>query len=495
MRRVTIAVGAAVATLAAAAALEARPSSGFDFGDAPDGAPAGYAAKPAVFGRFPTRAASGGPRHSGVGPRLGAGWTGEASSRQVDRDADDGARLDPRACATSTLVFPLDLSRVPVGATVFVNAWFDWNQDGDWADGASGRCGPEWGIQNYRVDRARLGGGPAVLELRFRAGRVPDELWWRVQVHAGAPAPHAGGGGQRAATPGETEDRLYSRPRAVAAQRVGFTCAPAAGATLHGSFQQVNSWLTGTAGRSVSIARAEAALLGEKDGVELRRNGAAWTSVIVRSRERHDRPRVAQVVRVQFDVTAAVEGRLLDFRKTCEVTIWHTAKIFPPPISQPNGQPAVTAPTVGAAIDPLRPDPEKAGCRADVARAGTTATAAFRCDGVSPKSVTGVGSTGKVTRVRGAPAECQFRVRDAQCRVPAGYRGRTVRLEFLTDREWPRFTLYVTAGGVGQLGTTHVLRQDWWFLPDGSTRCSQTVPRVERQRCATVAARPQLVDE
>lgn len=487
-----LAVAVAAGLAVAAASVGARSAASLDFGDAPDGAPGGYAAKPDVVGRFPAKAASGGPRHTGGGPRLGAGWTGEAASRQVDRDADDGATLTPRSCATSTLVVPLDLSRVRPGLPVYVNAWFDWNQDGDWADGATGRCGPEWGIQNHRVE---AGNGIAVLELRFRAGRVPDDFWWRVEVHMGAPAPHAAGGGQGVTRPGETEDRLFSRSRAVAAQRVGYTCAPAAGATLHGSFQQVNSWLTGTAGRSVAIAKADATLFGDKDGVELRRNGGAWTSVIVRSTKQHDRKPVAQTVRVQFDVTAAVEGRLVDFRKTCEVTIWHSARIFPPPVEQGDKRPAVTMPAVGGAVDPIRPDPAKAGCRADVAQAGTNATVAFRCDGLSPKSVTGVGSRGKVTRVRGAPAECQFRERDAHCRIPPGYRGRTARLEFLVDAPWPRFTLYLTAGGVGDLGTTHVLRQDWWFLPDGTVRCSQVIPRAERQRCATIDSRPKLVDE
>lgn len=485
MRRITILCLVAVAPLAVAAALEARPANGLDYGDAPDGVAAGYAAKLDVVGRFPAKAASGGPRHSGGGPRLGAGWSGEATSRQVDRDADDGATLLPRSCATSTLVVPLDLSRVRAGLPVYVNAWFDWNQDGDWADGASGACGPEWGVQNHRVDPAAK---VAVLELRFRAGRVPDEFWWRVEAHMGAPAPHAGGGGQRITTPGETEDRLYSRPRVVAAQRVGFTCAPAAGATRHGSFQQVNSWLTGTAGRAVSVAKAEATLLGDKDGVELRRNGANWTSVIVRSLKQHDRTPVSQTVRVQFDVTAAIEGRLVDFTKTCGVTIWHSARIFPPPSRQPV---RIAAPSVGVAIDPARPTPESARCRASfVSPKPRSYGIRFRCDGVDVKSVSfSAGSHDE--RVTGfnpnAGSTCRTELAGTagRCVYSRPTKGVLLGFGFATDKPLASNRINILAGGhsAGGTGTTIVLLQDWFVFPDGHLECRQQVPRADA--CAT----------
>ena len=497
MRRLTTLCSIVLASLAvAAAALEARPAAGLDFGDAPDGAPAQYAGKPDVAGSFPAKAASGGPRHTGGGPRLGSGWSGEAASRQVDRDTDDGATLTLRSCATSTLVVPVDVSRVRPGLPVYVNAWFDWNQDGDWADGARGACGPEWGVQNHRVDPAAK---VAVLVLRFRAGRVPDELWWRVQVHMGARAPHAAGGGQRVTTPGETEDRLYSRPRAVAAQRVGFTCAPAEGATIHGSFQQVNAWLTGTAGRAVSVVTADATLLGEKDGVALRPNGASKLSVIVQSLQEHNRPRVAQLVRVQFDVTAAVEGRLVEFRKTCEVTIWHARRLFPPPVEQGNKQPPVSVPTVGGAVDPIRPDPAKAGCRADVAFRPRFFKVWFRCDGLSPKSISGA-STSKVSAVVDVvgfvEGLCEFSGRGANCIIPPGWRGKPGVVEFHTDGEPGRIRIWLTAGGVTEGGTTHVLQQDWLLHPKtGNLLCSQAIPRVDRQRCATINYRPRTFDD
>lgn len=483
MTRVAILAAAALAAiLVGAASLDARTAAGLDFGDAPDGAAAGYAAKPDVVGRFPSKTASGGPRHTGGGPRFGAGWTAEPASRQVDRDADDGATLVPRSCATSTLVLPLDLSRVRPGLPVYVNAWFDWNQDGDWADGASGSCGPEWGIQNHRVDAAA---GVAVLELRFRGGRVPDDFWWRVQIHVGAPAPHAGGGGQRIATPGETEDRLFSRPRAVVAQRVGYTCAPAAGAIAHGGFQQVNSWLTGTAGRSAAIAKSEATLLGDKEGVQMRRAGRDWTSVIVRSLERHDRRPIAQTVRVQFDVTAAIEGRLVDFTKTCSVTIWHSARIFPPPSRQPV---RIAVPSAGVAIDPARPTPESAKCRASfVTTKPTSYGIRFRCDGIDVKSISfSAGSLDE--RVTGfnpnAGSTCRLELGGTAGRCIYSSRrtkGLLLGFGFATDKPLASNRIHILAGGYspGGTGTTIVLLQDWFVFPDGRLECRQQIPRAD----------------
>lgn len=196
----------------APSAVAAAAASG-DYGDAPDGAPAGYTEKPRVRGAFPSRAASGGPRHPKAAPRLGHRWSAEADSPQVDRDTDEGAQLSLRSCALSTVTFAVDATGVAPGAELYVNAWFDWNRDGDWADGAAGSCGPEWAIQNVRLDPESL--GPArigTVTLRFRAGRVPAQFWWRLQVHAGAPVPHAGGGGQGTPTEGgETEDYFFDR--------------------------------------------------------------------------------------------------------------------------------------------------------------------------------------------------------------------------------------------------------------------------------------------
>jgi len=496
--RVAIVCALALAAFACvAAALEARPAASYDYGDAPDGAPAGYGAAPSVVGRFPSKAASGGPRHTGGGPRIGLGWTSETSSRQVDRDRDDGASVVLRSCTTSTLLVPLDLSRVPPGVPVYVNAWFDWNQDGDWTDGASGTCGPEWGVQNHRLATSRLGSGPVLLELRFRAGRVPDQLWWRLQVHTGAPAPHQGGGGQATPTPGETEDTLFSRSHAVAAERVGLTCAPRAGALLHGKSHQLTAWLGGSLGRSISIARAQATLLGDRDGVVLGapavlRAPPNTVAVALRSTKAHDRPQVAQQVRVQFDVTAAVEGSLRDFRTTCAVTIWHSARIFPPPAGQPQKRPAVTVPGVGAAVDPIRPTPEGARCRATfVSSQPRSYGVRFRCDGVDVKSVSvSAGSRAEKIRKfapnRGSTCETLLGGTAGRCIYTRKTKGLVLGFGFTTDTPISSNRINILAGGhsPGGTGTTIVLLQDWFVFPDGTLECRQQVPRAPT--CAVV---------
>ena len=190
-----------------------------DLGDAPDGAAAGYNGKPSVPGTFPSELASRGPRHDGAGAlRLGLGWTAEADSRQVDGDAgDDGASFDGRRCATSTLTTALETSRLPASSratgTVYVNAWFDWNRDGDWDDGSDG-CAPEWAVRNLAVKASDVTGGRQIVPITFKAGAQVAELWFRVTVTLGEPAIDGAGRG-RAATyqHGETEDYLQLAPR------------------------------------------------------------------------------------------------------------------------------------------------------------------------------------------------------------------------------------------------------------------------------------------
>ena len=202
---------ASTVVAAALVAAVASPAAADDYGDAPDGVSASYPADLTVRASFPSRARSGGPRHGAAGPHLAGAPSSERDSRQVDRDADDGATLRPRSCATSTLLVAIDARRLPPAAkTVYVNAWFDWNADGDWADGARGRCGPEWGVQNYEVPRVAFGaGGILNVPIRFRGGRIPPEFWWRGQVQAERRAEHTGGAASARYRGGETEDRLF----------------------------------------------------------------------------------------------------------------------------------------------------------------------------------------------------------------------------------------------------------------------------------------------
>jgi hypothetical protein len=199
--------------------LGAVPAAGAvkaDFGDAPDRASAGYASAPGVIGRFPSKAATPGPRHSPFGSFfLGAGVNGEADSAQVDKDRfDDGASTRLAKCGSSTLTAVLNGTALPPATltsahVAYVNAWFDWNRDGDWTDSADG-CSPEWAIQNLPVSMEKLSpAGVAVLPIGFTAGKHTRDIWERVTLTLDQPVSSSNGGGS--ASPyneGETEDYL-----------------------------------------------------------------------------------------------------------------------------------------------------------------------------------------------------------------------------------------------------------------------------------------------
>ncbi len=189
---------------------------GADFGDAPDGARAGYSTAPGVIGHFPSKAARPGPRHVPVSSfYLGAGESAEANSRQVNKDTvDDGASVSLTKCGSSTLKVVLNGAALPAATrtsahVAYVNAWFDWNRDGDWAD-SSDKCSSEWAIRNLPVSMDKLApDGIAVLPIGFKAGSHTSDIWDRVTLTLDQPVAGPDGGG--AATPyvsGETEDYL-----------------------------------------------------------------------------------------------------------------------------------------------------------------------------------------------------------------------------------------------------------------------------------------------
>ena len=198
-------------------ALSASPALGrggtIDFGDAPDGAKAGYLTKPAVVGHFPTTLAGGGPRHDHVGAlTLGPTENGEPDSHQVDRDIDDGASLDaPRACKKATLTTALrGGAPVASGGIVYVNAWFDWNRDGDWSDPSDG-CAPEWAVRNMPVAASSIGSA-TMLPITITAGKQVVELWYRVTVTLDQVQIDPSGRGRSIPySYGETEDYLHQR--------------------------------------------------------------------------------------------------------------------------------------------------------------------------------------------------------------------------------------------------------------------------------------------
>ncbi len=493
-RLATIALLAAAAAVGAAAAR--GDAAGFDFGDAPDGSKAGYVQKPDVAARFPSKASRSGPRHGNAGPRLGTGWSAEGDSRQVDRDADDGAVLtQPRSCALSTINVVLDLSRVPATAPVYVNAWFDWNQDGDWADGGGARCGPEWGVQNHRVDRAKLGGDVDVLAIRFRAGRVPEEFWWRVQVHVGTPAPHQAGAGVASAG-GEIEDYLFSAADTAPALRLN--CP---GRVIsHGKSFSHKSWpfvflnLAAPPGSRALVKRVHVRALGETDGVKV--YGMARFNAVeveMRATEHEREPRLQSF---HLDVTASVQwrGGKSVVRGSCRIVVRHAPRIPSETGHQGQRGPA----RVSIAVDPIRPDPAQAGCSADFFLDPVGARVAVRCQGIDPKLLT-VATTAGIASLRGTAStgNCSFSSdrKWVSCVVPKGRKGKLVGyLVIGTDRPVANSTIFITAGGYNERGTTHVLRQNWW-VTDRGYLCSQTIPRVELQRCATITSKPRLVSE
>jgi hypothetical protein len=211
-------VVAAMAALAFAAARTAAVRA--DYGDAPDGARAGYLTAPGVVGRFPSLGKSNGAHHSDTtgALRLGQKFDVEPDSKQVNRDTgDDGFFAQLRACRTSTLTFVIDASGLPAdmrsrGHTAYLNALFDWNRDGRW-QGAS-RCGgrnvPEWLVHNRSVDMATFADQPIqAIQVTVPAGTQVKELWIRATLTFDQ---QMKSGGQGSFTFGETEDYFYDGP-------------------------------------------------------------------------------------------------------------------------------------------------------------------------------------------------------------------------------------------------------------------------------------------
>jgi hypothetical protein len=217
-----------------------------DLGDAPDGTnhtSSSMTAYPAVQAKYPTvfDPATGlppGPKH--WHPRDDA-WLGPWVTLENDADLlpdeDPATNIDPpgdipdQDGADDGLLYPVKLDHcvstvisytltVTPGAPMnrrFVNVWFDWNRDGDWADVPEcpdGTPAPEWAVQNKVVT---LGPGtwvlqtPAFLPVNSSPG---DPMWMRISV-ADSAAPLVPGtaladgrGSPNGYQYGETEDYL-----------------------------------------------------------------------------------------------------------------------------------------------------------------------------------------------------------------------------------------------------------------------------------------------
>ncbi|XZE52908.1 GEVED domain-containing protein [Planctomycetaceae bacterium SH139] len=101
------------------------PASQLDFGDAPE-----------IGTSYPTTLANDGARHL-LGAQTYLGSSVDAEANGLPNTAADGDGADDDGIA-SLLLIPGQMSTVDVAittpGTAFLNAWFDWNGDGDWDD-------------------------------------------------------------------------------------------------------------------------------------------------------------------------------------------------------------------------------------------------------------------------------------------------------------------------------------------------------------------------
>ncbi len=223
-----------------------KPSAGADLGDAPDRTNSFNANMTAYSGtpaNFPTVFAGGG---GVVGPKhleaKGLAWLGRAvtvedeadqgpdadivnniipAANQADHDvADDGVTLPLSWADCGPMQFPFTVTipgPAPTTAPLFINVWFDFNRDGDWADPHNGCQNapspwPEWVVKDYTIP-AGTGPGTAIpfMTPTFYGGKPGQDMWMRITLsEQPAPSPGDGRGPASGYQIGETEDYLIS---------------------------------------------------------------------------------------------------------------------------------------------------------------------------------------------------------------------------------------------------------------------------------------------
>lgn len=217
----------------AAASPTAAPALAADFGDAPDGAPAGYRGT-RVVGRFPTRL------HTRSSPNPGAHVLTPGSDRlgeTVTSEAGADDRADPDGQPNlingdggddGVTALTLSLDQIPAVATLevsvaltatappgprYLNVLIDMNLDGRWSVGEDAT--PEWAVRNLVVSLTP-GTSRSVRTLPFAVGatsRLPDGAWMRVALTRERIVGDAWDGGGRWQA-GEIEDYQLALPRA-----------------------------------------------------------------------------------------------------------------------------------------------------------------------------------------------------------------------------------------------------------------------------------------
>ena len=207
-----------------------------DYGDAPDGHPAGYG-NTRVVGRFPTSLGT----HNSEGPgahvrnpgsdRLGRRVTRESDADDpndddgvpnlVNADAgDDGVQgltvLLGKPPLQARLSLEITLAATAPAGPRFVNVLIDMNRDGRWSGAPDGV--PEWAVRNWRIM------APPGLTTLFESDpflignetQLPDGAWMRVLLTREAIAGNVwdGSGGWAY---GEVEDYQVALPRGAGA--------------------------------------------------------------------------------------------------------------------------------------------------------------------------------------------------------------------------------------------------------------------------------------
>ena len=205
-----------------------------DFGDAPDGAPAGYRGT-RVVGRFPTRLDTRSSPNPGAhvlrpgSDRLGEIVTAEAGAD--DRADPDGVPnlVNGDGGDDGVIALTLNLDQAPAQATLevsasltagaprgprYLNVLIDMNLDGRWSVGED--VTPEWAVRNLSVNLTpgasrRVASRPFVLGT---INRLPDGAWMRVALTRERIVGDAWDGGGRWQA-GEIEDYQLVLPRAA----------------------------------------------------------------------------------------------------------------------------------------------------------------------------------------------------------------------------------------------------------------------------------------
>ncbi|MGC9357504.1 MAG: GEVED domain-containing protein, partial [Anaerolineae bacterium] len=198
-----------------------EPEPIFDLGDAPDstnhhgvtmtayllggGPPDTQAHYPTVFD--PATGLPPGPRH--FNPSWGA-WLGLHYTLELDADvmpdadgvpnivppsdlpdwdvADDAIHppLKIPHCVSTTFEYTVTVGATGAGIPFYVNAWFDWNRDGDWQDRPEcddGSPAPEWAVQNQMLNFAAPGVYTVTTPAFLPHNTEPkDSMWMRITL-------------------------------------------------------------------------------------------------------------------------------------------------------------------------------------------------------------------------------------------------------------------------------------------------------------------------